>query len=464
MMPALARASGEPNGPLPLPQSGGRGRSWLTMGLYQLLFLLLLLVYSPVIVWRGLTDRRYRARFFERTGRVPPLGAGREVVWIHGVSVGEVKAASNFVAELRQRRPDLQLVISSTTPNGHLIAQKEYPDLPVVFYPLDFGRCPARAIDRIRPRCVLLMELEIWPNFLQAASRRRIPVGVINGRISERTLRGYRRARGLLPQLDLIHIYCVQDRAYQTRLLELGVAGERVHVTGNMKYDSVVMGRHEAAAASLRPWLSPDGRPVLVAGSTHADEEVAVLEAVAAVRRQRGADVRTVLVPRHPERAASICEQVATAGAEPVRWSEVAASRPPLSASAVVVVDTIGQLQGFYAACDVAFVGGSLIPHGGQNMLEPAAQGRATIFGPHTANFRRDVELLLAADAVVQVADRAAFAAELGRLLVDREARAVLGERAQRVIADNQGATARTLDLLQDTLGAAPAAAPPPRR
>ena len=226
-----------------------------------------------------------------------------------------------------------------------------------------------------------------------------------------------------------------------------------------MKWDSVVMGRHETTAASLRPWLSPDGRPVLVAGSTHADEEVAVLDAVAKVQQRHGTEVRTVLVPRHPERAASICEQVATAGAEPVRWSEVAASRRPLSPRAVVVVDTIGQLQGFYAACDVAFVGGSLIPHGGQNMLEPAAQGRATIFGPHTANFRRDVELLLAAHAVVQVPDRAAFAVELGRLLTDPKARAVLGACALRVIAENQGATARTLDLVQDLLGTPAAAA-----
>jgi 3-deoxy-D-manno-octulosonic-acid transferase len=430
------------------------------MWLYQLLFLALLLVYSPVLLWRCLVDRRYRARFRQRTGRVPRSADGRDVVWIHGVSVGEVKAASNFVAELRRRRPDLQLVVSSTTANGHLVAQREYPDLPVVFYPLDFGRCPARAIDRIRPRCVLLMELEIWPNFLQTAHRRRIPVAVINGRISERTLRGYRRARGLLPQLDLIHVYCVQDRAYQARLCDLGVDPARVHVTGNMKYDSVVMGRHDAAAAALRPWLSDRGQPVLVAGSTHFDEEGAVLAAVAEVRAAHGIDVRVVLVPRHPERTPSICDEVAAAGAVPVRWTTVAATRPPLADAAVVVVDTIGQLQGFYAACDVAFVGGSLIPHGGQNMLEPAAQGRAVLFGPHTANFRRDVELLLAADAVVQVPDRTAFARELGRLLRDADARAALGARALQVIADNQGATARTLELVGDLLGGAPAPSP----
>ncbi len=357
---------------------------------------------------------------------------------------------------LRQRHPGLQLVISSTTPNGHLVARQEYRDLPVIFYPLDFFRCPTRALGRIRPRCVLLMELEIWPTFLDAARRLDIPVAVINGRISERTFNGYRLARGLLPQLDLISAYCVQDPAYQKRLLDLGVDPARVHVTGNMKYDSVVMGRHEEAAAVLRPWLAPAGELVLVAGSTHADEERFLLETLAALRPRLARAVRVVLVPRHPERSASIAELVAAAGGRPVRWSEAGAALPALSPDEVVVVDTIGQLQRFYAACDVAFVGGSLIPHGGQNMLEPCAQGRATIFGPHTTNFRRDVELLRAADAVVQVDDRAAFAPALLALLQDGARRAELGAKAQRVIRDNQGATARTLDLVAGLLGVEP--------
>ncbi|MFY9345686.1 MAG: glycosyltransferase N-terminal domain-containing protein [Planctomycetota bacterium] len=443
---------------LPLPRSGWRG--WLTMGVYQPLFLLAFLLYSPVLAWRWLFDRRPRASWRERMGFVPVPAGGRPVVWIHGVSVGEVKAASNFIQRLRASRPDLQLVVSATTPNGHLVARQEYADLPVVYYPLDFANFPARALDRIRPRCVLLMELEIWPNFLQAARVRDIPVAVINGRISERTFTGYRRLRGLLPQLDLITKYCVQDRAYQKRLLELGVDAARVFVTGNMKYDSVVMANHGPARASLRPWLAPAGERVLVAGSTHHDEELAVVTAVDAMG-PNGPPVRVVVVPRHPERAGSIAQDLRAAGRPVCRWSEVGPAPRPLAAAEVVVVDTIGQLQRFYAACDVAFVGGSLIPHGGQNMLEPAAQGRATLFGPHTTNFRRDVELLLAAGAVVQVPDRGSFARELDRLLRDDRLREALGARAAKVIADNQGATARTLDLVTELLGSpAPPAAP----
>jgi len=445
----------------PLPRSPVRG--WLTMGIYQPLFLLAFLLYSPVLLWRLMfSQKAAKTSLRERMGFVPRRDANdRPLVWIHGVSVGEVKAASNFVAQLREARPDVDLIVSTTTPNGRLVARQEYPDLPVVFYPLDLANFPGRALDRLRPRCVLLMELEIWPNFLQAARRRDIPVAVINGRISERTFKGYRLARGLLPQLDLISRYCVQDRAYQRRLLDLGVERARVFVTGNMKYDSVRMGNHVDAEAELRPWLSPNGERVLVAGSTHADEESFLVETVRAIVAAGAPPVRVVLVPRHPERSPQICDAVAQQGRRVVRWSACAgaAPLPPLGPDDVVVVDTIGQLQRFYSACDVAFVGGSLIPHGGQNMLEPAALGRAVIFGPHTDNFRRDVELLLQADAVVQVPGREAFRAALAELLRDRDVCAAYGRRARQVIEQNQGATARTLELVVDLVGAAPAGA-----
>lgn len=437
---------------LSLPRSGLRG--WLTLGIYQPLFALAFLLYSPVALW-GLmfAPKGQRVSMRERMGRVPRRrDTSRPLVWIHGVSVGEVKAASDFVAELRKLRPDVDLVISTTTPNGRLVARQEYPDLPVVTYPLDLGYFPARALSRLQPCCVLLMELEIWPNFLQAARKRDIPVAVINGRISERTFKGYRMARSLLPQLDLISRYCVQDQAYQRRLLDLGVDPARIFVTGNMKYDSVDMGQHAAESGELRAWLCPGGEAVLVAGSTHEDEEQAVLSAAEVLEGRGCPGLRVVLVPRHPERSAAVCDMVTQRGLRAVRWSEVESAPTPLEASDVVVVDTIGKLQRFYAACDVAFVGGSLIPHGGQNMLEPAALGRAVIFGPHTDNFRRDVELLLDADAAVRVEDRSEFVGALQRLLQDPDQRAAYGARARCVIEQNQGATARTFELVDDLI------------
>jgi 3-deoxy-D-manno-octulosonic-acid transferase len=428
-------------------------RSWLALLLYQFLFLCSLAVYVPVLCWRWLFDGRFRRSLPQRMGYVDFARSAREVVWIHGVSVGEIKAARNIVARLRALAPGLQIVLSSTTPNGYQVARQEHPDLQVVYYPLDFGRFPARALDRVGPRCVLLMELEIWPNFLQAAARRGIPVAVINGRISERTFRGYRRARGLLPQLDLIEAYCVQDGAYRRRLLDLGVDPMRVVVTGNMKYDTVVM--QAPGADGLRQWLAPEGGLVVVAGSTHADEEIWL--AIALAEAGRHDSVRLVLVPRHPERAESVCDAMRAIGRETVRWSETADGRRRLPRAAVLVVDTIGQLQRFYGACDLAFVGGSLVPHGGQNMLEPAALGCAVLFGPHTFNFRTDVELLLGAGAVVQVADRAELQLRLRELLAAPDLRRELGARARRVIAENQGATLRTLLHVGPLVGIDPA-------
>ena len=209
--PGREPAVDAPGAGLSLPRSGLRG--WLTLGIYQPLFALAFLFYSPVALWRLMfAPKGQRVSMRERMGRVPRRrDTSRPLVWIHGVSVGEVKAASNFVAELQRLRPDVDLVISTTTPNGRLVARQEYPDLPVVTYPLDLGYFPSRALSRLQPCCVLLMELEIWPNFLQAARKRDIPVAVINGRISERTFKGYRLARALLPQLDLIGRYSDDD-------------------------------------------------------------------------------------------------------------------------------------------------------------------------------------------------------------------------------------------------------------
>lgn len=422
------------------------------MAVYQAIFLVVMLGYGPVLLWRWFSDRSHRVGLRERMGSVPRMDPSRPVVWVHGVSVGEVKAAGNFLARLRAERPDLQVVLSATTPNGHRVARQEHPGLPVVFYPLDFGPFPGRALDRIQPQCVLLMELEIWPNFLQAAARRGIPVAVINGRISERTFRGYRRARGLLPQLALIATYCVQDNAYRQRLLDLGVDPATVHVTGNMKYDSVAMGDHRTAAAPLRAWLAPKQMHVVVAGSTHADEELWVAEAVRAAAKRTMLPIRLVLVPRHPERTQAILNQLGDRHGPVVRWSQVQHALEPLPDGAIVLVDTIGQLQRFYGACDLAFVGGSLVPHGGQNMLEPSALGLPVVFGTHTFNFRSDVELLMQSRAAVQVRNPQELEAVLAELLNDPCQRQELGARARQVIERNLGATQRTLEQVSALL------------
>lgn len=435
------------------------------MGLYQLVFLLVFAVYAPVLIWRMILHPSYRRGILARTGRVARVEPSRPVVWIHGVSVGEVKAAGTLIECLKREYPHCELVLSSTTPTGHSLATKLHPDLRVIYYPLDFGAFPRRALDRIRPGCVLLVELEIWPNFLHAAAERRIPVAVVNGRMSGRSFRGYRLVRGLLPQFNLIDRYCVQDAAYQQRLLALDVEAARVFLTGNMKYDSVALKAPTAQSTELRSWLSPDGRLVLVAGSTHADEEVGFARTVGRLRAAVGESVRLVVAPRHPERSSGVLESVAELGMRCVSWSQVGSPRPPLEDGDIVLVDTIGQLETFYGASDIAFVGGSLVPRGGQNMIEPAALGKAVVIGPHVDNFLTDVDLLRRAGAVVTVETWEELEIRLTELLTDPERRRDLGQRAVAVIRDNKGATDRTLAVLRpllDRLGSSPGPASVP--
>ena len=442
-----------------LARRGGPGvvrprmlRGLLPLLAYQGVFLIAAIIWFPVLLWRLCFDRRYRRSFLPRTGRIPAMQGDRPRVWVHGVSVGEVKNLARLIEAVEARHPEVEIVVSATTPTGFDLARRLYGARPVVQYPLDFGNFPGRALDRVQPRCVLLMELEIWPNFLQAAARRSIPVAVVNGRISERSFRGYRLARGLLPQFDWIESYCVQNETYRDRLLALGVSQERIAVTGNMKYDGVSLRGTSIESQRIRAWLSPDGREVLVCGSTHPREEEWLTDTCLRVAKRLGRALRLVLVPRHPERAPAVVEALLARKAGVVRWSELGEARPVLGDADVILVDTIGHLETFYGACDVAFVGGSLVPHGGQNMLEPAALGRAVVFGPYTSNFRTDVELLLQSEAVVQVQDVAALETALTTLFSEPAARERLGERAVALIRGNQGATSRTLELIAPLL------------
>jgi 3-deoxy-D-manno-octulosonic-acid transferase len=308
---------------------------------------------------------------------------------------------------------------------------------------------------------VFLVELELWPGFLAAAARRGIPVIVVNGRISERSFRGYARIRRLLPQLDLIHLYCVQNRTYAERLLKLGVPPGRVVVTGNMKFDGV----------QTRDGMRPDpelaallglrtGDRVVVAGSTHGSEERILHETVDAARGRSGLALRLIVAPRHPERTGGVLDAIAAARGSAVTLSQLRSGAASVSdPRTTVVVDTIGELERFYGLADVVFVGGSLVNHGGQNMLEPAALGKPTLFGPHVHNFRADVDLLLAGGGVRMVQDRAELLEQVCEWLSHPEAAAAFGQRALDVIAANQGAAERTVAQVRVALATFRAAA-----
>lgn len=448
-----------------MSQRGGPRRppvSRLLLAVYNVIFFFGFLLYLPLFLWRMIGDRAYRGGLLERTGRVAPSRTDH-VLWIHGVSVGEVKAAAPLVAAVRAAAPDLEIVVSATTPTGANVARTLFPNDRVIFYPLDFGHFPARSLERIRPRAVLLMELELWPNFLHAAEKRDIPVVVVNGRISDRSYRGYKRVSWLLPQIDRIDLFAVQNETYASRLRALGVAPDRIRVTGNVKYD-----RFEVTSAGVprdaefeRLLDIQPGESVIVAGSTHAGEEERLGRILREIEERDGRSLRLVVAPRHPERSASAVDDLRRLldGAPPGaprtvhRLTELrSAGRKRADPSSWLVVDTIGELEKAYSVADAVFVGGSLIKHGGQNMLEPVALGKPTIVGPHVQNFADDVRNLLEAGGLIRVAGETELRDRLARLLGDPAEGAELVRRGQRVLEEGRGATERTFHHVRDLL------------
>jgi 3-deoxy-D-manno-octulosonic-acid transferase len=430
---------------------------WVLHFLYDLCYLSLLLLLLPFFLYKLATSRRARAGLGQRLGLIPARAGSRPCLWIHGVSVGEVKAAMGLLQALPERLPGWEPVLSTTTLQGYQLARRSCPDVLTVYYPLDFSLVTRRALARIRPAAVVLMELELWPNFLLSCDRLGIPVGLVNGRISERSHRGYRVARRFLPEPhQRIRFYGVQNEEYAKRIRDLGVPPGVVHVTGQMKYDAIEADpeRVPQLRQEYRTLLGIDpGAWVLIGGSTHPGEEESLLEAVAGIDGGHG-PVRTILVPRHLERLPDVEAAIRRSGLPVVRRTELPAAAARSAAErAVVLVDTIGELGKLYAAADLVFVGGSLIPHGGQSMIEPASLGLAVVFGPHVWNFQDSVAALTEAGACVQVQGRSELGEAIRALYRDADRRRELGGRARAVVNGLKGATKRNLDLIVRMVG-----------
>lgn len=443
------------------PTSGGRAlRSAYELFLhcvYDLVYLGLFALVSPYVLFKLATASRFRAGLPQRLGFVPRRADSRRCLWVHGVSVGEILAASRFVREFEAKFPDWTVVLSTTTRTGRAAAARHFPGRQIFYYPLDLSIVVRRVLARIRPDVVALMELEIWPNFLLSTSRRGIPVLLLNGRIGERSFRGYRVLQMIFPEpLRRIVLYCVQNAVYAERLARLGVPRERIHVTGTMKYDTIETEESVGAEARLRTDLGLEAdAAVLVGGSTHPPEEEILLGAYSRLRAEFPG-LRLVLAPRHPERIAEIEDAIRRAGFASVRRTELAAG---VSADAVrapvVLIDTIGELSRIYRAASVVFIGGSLIPHGGQNMMEAAGVGKAVMFGPFVFNFQDSVEVLLRDRAAVQLRDADDLLPQLRRLLGDASYREGMGQRARDAIRKHQGASQRNLEIIASRVIAA---------
>ena len=433
--------------------------------LLNIAYVLLLLLISPWVLYRMVFQGRYRAGWKARLGYVPVRHDRRGCIWIHAVSVGEINAIDTLVRQLEQTLPHFEIVISSTTDTGFAQACKRYgPGHRVFFFPFDFSGAVCRAFDRLRPELVILMELEVWHNFLALAQKRAIPVMVANGRIS--TAKGFARYRRIAPlvrpMFRRLSRVLVQDQTYAGRFEYLGVPADRIEVVGSLKYDTANCGDDVSGADELGQQVGLEGGERLwVAGSTGPGEEELVLEAFGELGREKGLGaLRLAIIPRKPERFDEVARLIEAQGRRCVRYSEIKAGRYQVSGAdsdAVILGDTMGDLRKFYALAEVIFVGRSLVPMGGSDMIEAAALGKPVVVGPYTDNFTASVRALVADKAIEVVADARQLSAVTGRLLRDRDAARAMGRRGREVVRSQQGATERTVTAVVRLLGYQPA-------
>lgn len=427
----------------------------------NIVYFAVLVAASPLLCWRIIVHGKYRTGWREKLlGRVPRRAGDGPCLWFHAVSVGEVLQLEPVLKELRTRLPAAEFVISTTTPTGRSVAEAKFSGARVCYFPLDFSWAVREAVSRIRPSAIVLVELELWPNFILYARRRGIPVSLINGRLSERSLRGYRRLRPLVAHLlQGLHAIAVQNSTYAERFAELGAPRELPCVTGSIKFDRVMIDRRNPKTAELRTafGIAPSDR-VFIAGSTQETEESAAIDAYLALR-DRFPALRLIVVPRHKERFDEVAQLVETRGLPLYRRTDSLCGRRQADSSRpILLLDTLGELAACWGLADVAFVGGSLTNRGGQNMIEPAGYGAALLFGPNTQNFRDVVELLLSEGAARVVQNGEELTAAVGDCLAHPERAREQGARAQRLVLAQQGATLRTVDILAALPGLSPAA------
>jgi 3-deoxy-D-manno-octulosonic-acid transferase len=427
---------------------------------YSLLLSLGLIVLIPHFLFQALAHGKYIAGLRQRLGSIPPVN-GKPVIWLHCVSVGETQAARPLAKRLKQQFPHHELVVSTITLTGQTLARDVFRNqaASVFYFPFDWGWTVRRALKAINPAVVLIMETELWPNFLRECKTRRIPVALVNGRISRQSYRRYKLIRFFLRRvLASLSVAVMQSEADAARLEELGMPKERLFTAGNLKFDAELTSELTAKTEELRRRFAFDSNvPVILAASTHAPEEQIVLESIQRLRQKQ--PVRLLLAPRHPERFNEVAALLQKSG---LSWTRRTNATEASDADAsIVLLDTIGELPATYALAEIVFVGGSIVDKGGHNVLEPAAAGATVVTGAHTHNFHAIVDLMNEAGALVQLPaleDTAAgeeLAYVFEKLLASPAEREELGRRAKQLVTTNQGAADRTIQLITPPILAA---------
>src|SRR5437867_803399 len=424
--------------------------------LYNLLYAIFFCFAAPYYflkMWRrGNWRRGFRQRLGHYDAKFKQALTNRHVLWMHAVSVGEVNVCTQLIRALEPRVPNIKIVVSTTTSTGMGELQRKLPaHIEKIYFPVDYRKCVQRALSLIHPEAVLLVEAEIWPNFIWRLGDKKIPLFLVNARLSDRSYRGYKRFGFLFrPLFASLSGVGAQNEADAGRLRELGCRPEAIQVVGSLKFDAARLDERRLldVPAMLRQLAVPAGARVLVGGSTHAGEEAILAEQFLRLRR-RFPDLFLVLVPRHFERGKEVGGELSARGVKFVYRSEVTVNtrlRP--GEAECLLVNTTGELRFFYGHATVIFVGRSLTAQGGQNPIEPAALGKAIVFGPNMQNFAAIAEAFLRQDAAVQVLDAAGLEQALAELLEDERRREVLGQNALKVVRENRGAIERTVEMI----------------
>ncbi len=414
---------------------------------------------SPYFLLKFATNERYRSGFVQRLGWVDRRKREKPCVWIHCASVGEILTVKALVKSIEKEFNNVTIVISTNTNTGFSVAQQHFNGKKIFYFPLDLSWVVDKVLNAIQPSCVILIELELWPNFLIAAAKKHIPVALLNARVSEKSLKWYRVLSRISKEFfeSLAReedVFCARTQTDANRLMNLGIAGKQIFVTGNMKFDNIITGVSEDTKKRLLVLfrIAKDDK-VVVCGSTHEGEEGVIVK----IFRQMSARIeklRLILAPRHIERANDVTKVIESAGLRCVRKTSLDRESKvgEWKNETVILLDTVGELLATYSIADCVFVGKSLVPQGGQNMMEPAGLAKPVLVGPYTFNFREEVQLLRDANAIEIVQNESALLDKMTYLLEHPDDAREMGKRAQSVVMKQRGATDRNVDVLKKIL------------
>ena len=419
--------------------------------LYNLLLLLSVLFLVPYYLLRGLRFGKSRRGIRERLGFYSPeqlaVIQSRRTIWIHAVSVGETRAAMPLIRQLHSQYPEFQILVTNVTETGHAIAMKVKEVDLCLFFPFDFPSAVRKALNTIKPELIIIVETELWPNFIRLADQSEIPLALVNGRISDRSFPRYRLIRFFLkPILETFSVLCMQSQVDAERISVLGAPDRRVENTGNLKFDYELKNvPAEEIKQRKTHYRLPEAVTIFVAGSTHAGEEKQLLEAYRQISSQIKQKLILVLIPRRPERKREVVALLKELKFQYRLRSSLKEGDSLLSAGEVLLVDTLGEVLDFYSIADLVFVGGSLVPTGGHNLLEAALLAKPVIFGPHIYNFKEISAKMIRAGAGAKVIDQRGLVRQSVTLLNDPPYCRAMGEAGRSLIAENAGTTERTM-------------------